>query len=421
MANDNISPDLINLSPRKVSRKKIIIISVIILILIILYFVFGGKNESQVAYNTDTVKLSDLTVSISASGTLQPVVTVDVGTELSGTITEVLVDDNDEVKKGQIIAKLDTSKLLDSVNISQATLESAQANLLTAQANDREARANYKRLQQVFELSGGKVPSKSELESAEIAQERTQANVAVAKASITQALATLKSNKTNLEKAVIRSPISGIVLARKIEAGQTVAASMNAPVLFSIAEDLAQMQLLINIDEADISNLKEGLQATFSVSAFPNRSFPATISRINTGSTLTDNVVTYKTTLTVDNKNLELRPGMTATAKIITADKKQILTIPNTALRYTPPITTETEKVKSSIISSFTFRPPRAPKKVEITDKKGGGKRTLWVLENNQPKKVEVDVGISNGRLTEIVGNTLAEGTNVITGSITKP
>jgi HlyD family secretion protein len=239
-----------------------------------------GGGEKQGNYVTEAAAMGKLVVSISASGTLQPTRSVDVGSELSGTLEAVLVNDNDRVKRGQVIARLDTSKLEDTVAKSRAALAQMEATVV-------EARANLKRLRHVAELSGGKVPSQSDLETAEATLLRAEANAASARA-------TLKSDETNIAKAVIRSPINGVVLARKVEPGQTVVAAMTTPVLFTIAEDLTKMELQVKVDEADVGTVKLGQSASFTVSAWPGRSFPATIRRVGLGSTITDNVVTYK-------------------------------------------------------------------------------------------------------------------------------
>lgn len=418
--NTNEIDTLIKNSGKKSGSKKVLIILLILILLIVLAYVFFTRfSVSEGVFETVDAKKGDIVVNITASGTLQPVTSVDVSTEVSGTLQEVLVDANDVVKQGQIIAKLDTSKLVDAVGRSQASVKSAIANNLMSKASLKEAQENLFRLQKAYELSGGKVPSKAELSGAEIALERSKASVEVSSASVTQAQANLKTDKTNLEKAIIRSPINGIVLARKVENGQTIAASMNAPVLFTIAEDLAKMELIINIDEADVSSVKPDQKASFTVSAYGSQQFPAHIKRIDVGSTTNDNVVTYKTTLSVNNEKMQLRPGMTASTKIITADKKDVLLVPNTALRFNPPqLENGSNSSKKGFSVSFSMRPPsrNGPKTAGENNKgSSSSKRNVWILENGMPKKIEITTGVTNGRMTEVESGELKVGDKVIT------
>ncbi len=371
----------------------------------------GGNDGPGGHYLTEEAVTGNLVVSISASGTLQPTRSVDVGSELSGTLEAVLANENDRVNKGQIVARLDPAKLRDAVAKSKAAVEAAAATVAQIDATVAESRANLNRLKHVAELSGGKVPSKTELEAAEAAAQRALANLASARADVSQARATLKTDETNLEKAVIRSPINGVVLTRKVEPGQTVAAQMTTPVLYVIAEDLTKMELQVKVDEADVSAVKLGQPATFSVSAWPGRSFPATIQRVGLGSTTTDNVVTYKTVLSVANDDLALRPGMTATARIVTANRENVLLVPNAALRFTPPSGAEAGP-SGSIVSRLMPRPPQ-PKK-QAPKVAPGAARQVWVLRDGLPAAIPVDTGASNGRQTEISGGELKSGMAVI-------
>ena len=370
-----------------------------------------GGNGAGGSYLTEEATMGKLVVSISASGTLQPTRSVDVGSELSGTLEAVLANENDRVTKGQTIARLDTSKLRDSVAKSKAALDAAEASVAQTDATLGEARANLDRLRQVAEMSGGKVPSKTELESATAVWQRAVANLASARASVAQARATLQTDQTNIEKAVIRSPINGVVLTRKVEPGQTVAAQMTTPVLFVIAEDLTKMELQVKVDEADVSAVKLGQPASFTVSAWAGRSFPATIQRVGLGSTTTDNVVTYKTVLAVANDDLALRPGMTATSRIITAQRDDVLLVPNAALRFVPPSTADS-KPSGSIVSRLMPRPPQ-PKKQQPKAVQGDNKQ-VWILRDGQAEAVPVQTGASNGRQTEITGGDLKAGMAVI-------
>ncbi|WP_153110460.1 efflux RND transporter periplasmic adaptor subunit [Propionivibrio limicola] len=380
-----------------------------LVVLLAVAFSGGGKGQAG-QYLTEEAATGNLVVSISASGTLAPTRSVDVGSELSGTLEAVLANENDKVTKGQIVARLDTAKLRDAVAKSQAALDAAAATVAQTEATLGEARANLDRLRHVAELSGGKVPSKTELDSAEAVWRRAVANLASARASVSQAKATLQTDQTNIEKAVIRSPINGVVLTRKVEPGQTVAAQMTTPVLFTIAEDLTKMELQVKVDEADVSNVQLGQPASFAVSAWPGRSFPATIQRVGLGSTTTDNVVTYKTVLTVTNDDLALRPGMTATARIITAKRDDVLLVPNAALRFSPPNGPEAGP-QGGIISRLMPRPPMPKKQAP---KAQADNKQIWVLRDGQPVPVPVQTGASNGRQTEITGGALKAGMAVI-------
>lgn len=376
-----------------------------------LALLLSGGKKSQGQFLTETVDSGPLVVTVSASGTLAPTKSVDVGSELSGTLESVLVQENEQVKKGQLLAQLDISKLKDQVVKSQAAVAAAEASVAQAVATVAEARASLSRMRQVAELSGGKVPAKTELETAEATLLRAQANEASARATVTQARATLKSDETNIAKATIRSPVDGVVLTRKVEPGQTVVAAMTTPVLFSLAEDLTQMELQVKVDEADVGSVQVGQQASFTVSAWSGRKFPAQIQRVGIGATTTDNVVTYKTVLKVANNDLALRPGMTATAEIVTASRDQALLVPNAALRFTPPQAAGGDQ--RSFLSRLMPGPPREPQKKRKDN--GAAATQVWVLQEGQPVAVAVTPGVSNGRYTEILGGDLQPGMAVIT------
>lgn len=376
-----------------------------------LALLLSGGKKGQGQFLTETVDNGPLVVTVSASGTLAPTKSVDVGSELSGTLESVLVQENEQVKKGQLLAQLDISKLKDQVVKSQAAVAAAEASVAQAVATVAEARASLSRMRQVAELSGGKVPAKTELETAEATLLRAQANEASARAAVTQARATLKSDETNIAKATIRSPVDGVVLTRKVEPGQTVVAAMTTPVLFSLAEDLTQMELQVKVDEADVGSVQVGQQASFTVSAWSGRKFPAQIQRVGIGSTTTDNVVTYKTVLKVANNDLALRPGMTATAEIVTASRDKALLVPNAALRFTPPQAAGGDQ--RSFLSRLMPGPPREPEKKRKDN--GAAATQVWVLQEGQPVAVAVTPGVSNGRYTEILGGDLQPGMAVIT------
>ena len=255
------------------------------------------EKSNSIHYQTQKVQRGNLTVTVTATGTLEPTNQVDVGSEVSGTIETVEVDYNDQVKVGQVLARLDTDKLAAEVLQSKAALESARARVLEAQATVKEMRSELTRLNQVRELSNNKVPSQRDLDAAEAALERAQADEASAKAQVSEAQAALDFNETDLSKAVIHSPINGVVLTRSVEPGQTVAASLQAPVLFTLAEDLTQMELHVDVDEADVGQVQEGQEASFTVDAYPDRIFPARIRQVRYGAQTVDGVVTYETVL----------------------------------------------------------------------------------------------------------------------------
>jgi len=379
-----------------------------------------GQRQAKAApqYQTQAVARGALTVTVTANGTLQPTTQVAIGSELSGTVARVAVDVNDRVKKGQVLVALDDTRLRDQVAGSRAALAAAEAARAQARATATEARDNLARLRDVHQRSGGQVPSAAEMAAAEAAAARSEANVASAAANVAQAQATLSSNVTNLGKATIRSPIDGVVLSRAVEPGNAVAASLQAVTLFTLAEDLAKMKLQVYVDEADVGQVRVGQAATFTVSAYPTRRYPATIVRVGYGSTTKDNVVTYLAELSVNNDDLTLRPGMTATATITTVERSDALLVPNAALRYSPTAAGAAASTPgTSIVSSMMPRLPRGA---------GGGARRagtdtaqvrqVWVLEGGQPQAVPVRPGVSDGRHTEVTSETLQPGMAVIVG-----
>jgi HlyD family secretion protein len=394
------------------TRTRWLIVLGVTFILAASYYLYARNTATSTRYLTEEVTLGDITVTVSATGNLQPTNQVDIGSELSGTVNSVLVDENDRVKKGQLLAQLDLSKLNDQVTRSRAALTSAEAQVAQTQATIEESRASLARLQQLINLPGSSAISRADLDAAQANYQRAVANEAGARAAVSQARAALQSDQTNLTKASIRSPIDGIVLARKVEPGQTVAASLQAPVLFTLAEDLTQMELQVDVDEADVGQVREGQSAIFNVDAYPGREYPAQIIRVSFGSQVKDGVVSYKTILRAGNDDLSLRPGMTATAEITTSKRDQVLLIPNAALRFTPPAKTDNKK-NSSFVSSLMPRPPGTTSSRQANH----GTRQVWILQNNQPVAVSVTTGISNGSQTEVTGD-LKPGMQVITESI---
>lgn len=380
------------------------------------YFLKGDPKSAATQYKTEEVRRGDLTVIVTATGTLKPTNSVDVGSELSGTVKTVEANFNSRVKVDQVLVRLDTTKIGATITQSRASLESAQAKVFQAEATVAETRAKLAQLKKARELSQGKLSSQLEIDAAEAAFSRAQADAASAKAAVSQARAVLESNQTDLSKAVIRSPINGIVLTRSIEPGQTVAASFTAPVLFTLAEDLTRMELHVNVDEADIGKVREGQKATFTVAAYPNRTFAARITQARYGSSTTSGVVTYETVLKVDNPDLSLRPGMTATADITVKELKNALLIPGAALRFTPPVQEET-KSSTGLVGSLLPRPPRQTKRVD--DASGGKSQRVWVLQDNRPVAVPVTTGSISGSLTEIISGEITAGTPVVVDTVT--
>lgn len=395
-------------------HKKKILIAAAVLVLVILAVVFlwgRGVSSKTTRYQTEPVRQGDLTVIVTATGTLKPTNTVEVGSELSGTIRSVEVDYNSHVRVGQILARMDTTKLEATIAQLKAALESAKAKALQAKATVLETQAKLAQYREVSKLSNGKVPSKLEMDAAEAAFERARADSASAEAAVSQARATLQASETDLSKATIKSPINGIVLTRSIEPGQTVAASMTTPVLFTLAEDLTKMDLHVNVDEADIGKVQEGQKATFTVAAYSGRTFEARITQARFGSSTTSGVVTYETVLKVDNADLFLRPGMTATADIIVKKIDNAVLVPSAALRFTPPQQPEA-KSSTGLVGALLPRPPRSggQKSVETA----GKQQRVWILKENRPVAVQVTVGDTNGGLTEVTSGDLQPGMAVI-------
>jgi len=311
------------------------------------------------------------------------------------------------------------ARLKDQVARSRSALAAAQARVQQAQATVKEAQASLERLRQVQQLSGGKVPSQAELSTAEATLARGVADEASARATVAEASAALRSDETNLGKADIRSPINGVVLTRKVEPGQTVAASFQAPVLFTLAEDLKQMELQVDVDEADVGQVRAGQQATFTVDAYPGRHYPATVKRVGFGSQVKDNVVTYPTLLGVNNDDLTLRPGMTATAEITTVERTDALLVPNAALRFTPSQEASgPPSATGGLVSRLMPRPPReAPRKAGNAGPRSNEQR-VYVLRDGAPVAVPVTVGATDGRNTEVVRGELSAGAPVIVEAV---
>lgn len=396
-------------------------LAAVILVTIVVAWRAAGRSGS-VQYVTQEATRGDLTVIVTATGTLQPTNKVEVGSELSGIIKRVEADYNDRVAVGQVLAKLDTTKLEAQVTQMRAALGSAKARVLQAKATLRESQSKLEQYRKVRELSGNQVPSQTELDGAEATVDRARANEASAGADVKQAEAALATYESDLSKLVIRSPVGGIVLTRSVEAGQTVAASFTTPTLFTIAEDLTKMELHVNVDEADIGKVAVGQAAEFTVAAYPDRRFKAVVRQARFGSATTSGVVTYETVLNVDNTDLALRPGMTATADITVRRVENALLVPNAALRFTPPTQGTAPKGSASIVGSLLPRPPSEPKEKAMNPGKEK-QRYVWTLKDGKLAQGPVKTGLADGKNTQILEGDLKPGTAVVvdTLSMEKP
>ncbi len=367
-------------------------------------------------YSTQVAARGNLTLIVTANGTIQPTRSINIGSELSGTVLAVNVDVNDQVRKGEVLVVLDTAKLKDQILRSRATLAAARAKVAQTAATITEAKASLGRLQEVALLSGGKVPSKGELDTGRAVLERAIADDASARAGVLDALAALSTDEINLSKASIVAPSDGVILTRSVDPGNAVAASLQAVTLFTEADDLSKLRLWVYVDEADVGSVKVGQNATFTVSAYLNRNYPARVTRVGFGSTITDNVVTYLTYLDVDNSDLSLRPGMTATASIIAQHRTNVLLVPNTALRFTPTTATADQGPSPGSAPSLIPRMPQnSTKKSAAAGASTALAKAVWVLRNGVAVSVPVTPGISDGRMTEITGGGLQPGMLVIT------
>jgi len=360
----------------------------------------------DVSYDTQPAARQTLVVKVQATGNIQPTTQVDVSSERSGVIRRVNVKANSLVKKGDVLAELDTERLEAELTRVKASVAAAEARLVDAKATLTEREIVFKRAER---LSSQGISSTQDLDTARAAMSRAAAGVTAAEADIAVVKAELAMQETDITKTRILSPVDGIVLKRDAEPGQTVASSLQAPVLFTLAEDLTRMQLEAAVDEADIGAVKAGQTASFTVDAYPGQSFPAVIETIEYSPEVTDNVVTYKAVLSVDNRDLLLRPGMTATAQIVTQEIENALAVPNAALRYQPP-----RQQTSQGFSVTNLFIPRMPRTERAQAPSADGERMVHILENGQPKPVKVRTGVSDGKLTEIVSGELREGDLVI-------
>jgi len=372
-------------------KRKILISILIVLIIGIMAFIALRNKENGVKFKTAKITRGDIQAVVTATGTVNPVITVQVGTQVSGRIQHLYADFNSPVKKGELIARIDPA-------IFEAQFQQSKANLLNAMANVMKAEASLLDAKRVFnrnkELLAGKVVSQSDFDTAETNRDAAEAQLNAAKAQVALTEAALKYAETNLLYTKIVSPVDGIVISRNVDVGQTVAATFQTPTLFVIAQDLTKMQINTNVNEADIGKVALGQPVEFTVDAYPDITFKGTVSQVRIAPVTIQNVVTYDVVILVDNPEFKLKPGMTASVSIIVVVKKDVLRIPNAALRFKP-----TEKDFVAV------------------DQKGTG---VWIIENKKPQRVGVTTGISNEKDTELVTGALKENQDVIVESFGK-
>jgi len=382
------------------------------------YFGFADKVKAP-TYRTVEITRGPLEVTVVANGTVNPVRTVSIGSELSGIVRKVNVDVNSVVKAGDVLIELDDSNLKANVNQAKASLASAKASLAEAQATLVEAEAKMRRYEELNKSSGGRLPSRTELDVQRATVLKSKAGVQSALAAIDDAQATLDTRLTDLSKSQIKSPVDGVVLTRSVEPGYAVAASLQAVELLTVATDLRELELEVDVDEADVGQVKEGQDATFTVASYPNKRFPAKLTKVAYGSTTsTDNVITYTAYLDVKNPQLELRPGMTATATINTAKSENALLVPSTALRFKPVVNLDSQKSGVGIMM-----PPHRPRGTktakEVSLAQYQRNQTVYVVdEKGNAKPVEIVTGLTNGRMTEVISGPLQAGDKVITDQL---
>lgn len=386
-------------------RGRLLVFLVVVAAAAVAAYIYMGRGRSEVSYATQPVKRGDLTVLVTATGSVQPTEQVDISSELSGTVRDVNVDYNSAIKSGDALAQLDTNKLEADVKSSRAKLNSAKANVAKANADLESASTSLERLKSLVRSN---VSTQQSLDDATYKYDSAVAAKQINEAEVLASEADLQLAEVNLAKAKIVSPIDGVILTRSVNPGATVAASLSAPVLFTIAGDLKKMELQVDIDEADVGQIAVGQKAKFTVDAYPDRNFPAEIEQIRFASEVVNNVVTYKAVLSVDNADLLLRPGMTATADITVEAVKNTLMVPNSALRYAPP---QTETRGRGIFG--LFGPPRQRRNAgpALT----GTERRVWVLRNGRPAPVVIQVGSSDGQFTQVVSGEIKENDAVVT------
>ncbi|HXK22585.1 MAG TPA: efflux RND transporter periplasmic adaptor subunit [Myxococcota bacterium] len=363
----------------------------------------------RTSYRTESAKQGDLVVTVTATGPLQPTEQVDVGSELSGTLRTVAVSYNDHVQAGQVLARLDTTRLEAQALQARASLASAEASLDEARATEKEASAQQDRLQRLREISNAKLPSESEFATARSVATRALGAVRSAEAAVEQARATLDVAQTDLSRAEIRSPIDGVVLVANARPGQTVAASLQAPVLFTLAGDLTKLHLDLSVDEADVGKVHEGQSVHFNVDAWPVRTFDGKIEQVHFGARTQAGVVSYAAIAAVENPELLLRPGMTATAEIEVEHDAQVMLVPNAALRFEPP-----EREASSAHGLAWFVPDKHRFDVSPSDAARDGAPHVWELQGGNLRRVAVEPIGSDGTWTGVRPGTVEDGAHLV-------
>lgn len=365
------------------------IVAVVLVVAVSVWAFSGSKRKEQVDFVTEKVAPGNIQSSITATGTIEPVTSVTVGTQVSGIVSKLYVDYNSVVKKGQVIAELDKSNLMSQLNSAKANLQQMQANLRKAQEDLAYQHANFNRYKTLYNKG---LVSANDFETALLSYQTASQSVSSVRQQVNAAQEEVKRAQTNLGYATITSPIDGIVLSKSVEEGQTVAASFSTPELFTIAQDLTNMQVVANVDEADIGGVKEGERVTFTVDAYPDETFQGTVKQVRQEATTTNNVVTYEVVISAPNANLKLKPGLTANVTIFTAERSGVLSVSSKALRYTP--TKETVG------------------HMKIVD--GGGKSKVWVIEGNTIKSVPVNIGMTDGTHTQILSG-VSRGQVIVT------
>lgn len=384
--------------------------------MLVAWWALGRRSAAATyEYRTEAVTRGNLVLTVTATGALEPLTQVTVGTEISGAIEAVMVEEGQRVRAGQILATVNTDKLRAQLEQTRAARVAADARLAQARAGLNEARLELARLEDMFKRSGGQLPAPRDLDQARTAVRTSEADEANAVAGVTQAAASVGAIQIELAKATIRSPIDGVVLESQVEKGQTVAASFQTPELFTLAEDLMRMRLSVAVDEADIGQVEVGQSATFTVDAYPGQRFSSRVVEIRSLPQTVDGVVTYETRLDVDNAKLLLRPGMTATADITVTEISGALLLPNAALRFEPPVTEDASAGQDQgLLRSLMPRPPGPRGQGAASTAAADGTRRVWILQDGVLTPVAVTLGVSDGLFTEVKGGALSVGSQVV-------
>ena len=401
------------LRPKR-TKKSIIITSVIVILIIsaVLYYIFRDKGTAYI-YVSEKAHTGSISSLVSATGTISATNEVLIGSQISGTISAVFVEENDEVKKDDILAIINPDTINQTIARYEAQLNSAKATLNSSKVQYNNKKLNYDRLKQVYNATGGKSPSKTELDNAKMELDTASADILVKEASIIEVETNLNSAKIDLKNSIITSPIDGVVLTRSIDAGQTVAASFSTPELFIIAENLEKMKLIVNVSEADVGKVLENQKVRFTVDTFPDDEFVSTIYRVNKGSTKSDdNIVSYETTIYIDNKDLKLRSGMSATADIETDSAENAVLIPVAALFFQPIVEDKSEAGKRpAMLQGPPGRRPREAKEVNTDISKNA---SIYVLVNGQPELRHIVTGVSDGKNIQVIEGISSEDNVII-------